>query len=134
MQAYKALESLGVRQSTGLKQTLGHAQPGPLSMPQRRLLHDTGWQPCCMSKHRFQSHHIEDSQNISASLPVPCHQGPSPTSLHPCSVSPTFHSQIKTEVLLLLKEVIHDELAHEVRVERVVNDLGASKLQENEYK
>lgn len=46
-------------------------------------------------------------------------------------MSPTFHSQIKTEVLLLLEEVIHDELAHEVRVERVINDLGASKLQEN---
>lgn len=65
MQAYKALESLGVRQSTGLKQTLGHSQPRPLSMPQRRLLHDTGWQPCCISKYRFHGHHIEDSQKSS---------------------------------------------------------------------
>ena len=47
-------------------------------------------------------------------------------------MSPTFHSQIKAEVLLLLKEVIHNELAHEVRVERVIYDLGASELRENE--
>lgn len=46
----------------------------------------------------------------------------------PLPPSTSFHSQVKAEVLLLLEEVIHNELAHEVGVQRVVDDLGASEL------
>lgn len=44
--------------------------------------------------------------------------------------STSCHLQVETEVLLLLKEVIHNEFAHKVGIECVVNDFGASKLQE----
>lgn len=38
------------------------------------------------------------------------------------------HSQVEAEVLLLLEEVVEDELAQEVGVQGVVNDLGPAKL------
>lgn len=52
--------------------------------------------------------------------------GSSPSS----NLSIIFHLQVKTEVLLLLEEVIHNEFAYKVRIERIVDDFSASELQE----
>lgn len=56
-----------------------------------------------------------------------------PPPIHASSPSPIpstiFHLQVETEVLLLLKEVIHNEFAHKVGIECVVDDFSASKLQ-----
>lgn len=54
----------------------------------------------------------------------------SPQSPAPAPLQDPLHSQVEAEVLLFLEEVVNNELAHKVGVQRVVDDLCAPKLQE----